>query len=878
MVNGGRFDGEAQGMSVRRTIQSIKEIVSNHSEADIYAALKESNMDPNETAQKLLNQDPFHEVKRKRDKRKENAGYKASTERRVHPEYYLQRARSYSSWVRNARGGSQTRKTVPAAGISREFRIVRDNRVNQKTTEDHTTNRDVKTESVQNLPLGNQQVKPNIVEKSSGGILTGQKHSAGKNSGGQMLSQSLNRHSENVPGHTNSESSSGMGQSLAEEIHALPNSSRIAKGDGQSSSQMYPATGGSTNSHIGVYSSSSDPVHVPSPDSRLAGTVGAIGCEVRAVGARRLSLDRPPSHPAVSNSSLLIPQMGKDITSKESISHSASSSKSSSQTPGLEPVIQNTPLGKSISSSQYNIRSQQPATHQKAVQPNMEWKPKTTQKPSLISGGVLGISSLSSSDVANSTGSDEVEVAGLSDTVAQINISIDEHVIIPHHLQVPESERIQFIFGSFEAGFELNRGATSSKASRNVELHDESTMSASTSVPVSSGEDDSADEQASLGDSQGRNSPSESPESAAESEKPQPENDESSPTKMESYADIGVVQGHNPPYISSEPQQLNSPSPPSFSAYIPQTSYGMPFFRTTVEDNARGQNFVSTSEALSSHAANSSPRSALAQQQQLVQQQHQPVAQMYPQVHVSHLPNFVPYRHVYSPVYASPMAMPNYTGNPTYPHPSNANSYLLMPGGTSHINSAAVKYANSQFKPVPTGYGNFTNPAGYTMATPGSIGNATVLDDSTRIKYKDNNLYTSNPQAETQDIWIQTPQELPGLQSTPYYNLTGQAPQPAFLPTHAGHAPFSPTAQSPHLQFPGLYHTPQQPSIANPHHLVPQQLVISLLYRLYRILICSIGARSEALDNLKVGFLLLRAVVINHEGRRVARSSFSVCI
>lgn len=41
---------------VRKTIQQIKEIVGNHSDADIYVTLKETNMDPNETAQKLLYQ------------------------------------------------------------------------------------------------------------------------------------------------------------------------------------------------------------------------------------------------------------------------------------------------------------------------------------------------------------------------------------------------------------------------------------------------------------------------------------------------------------------------------------------------------------------------------------------------------------------------------------------------------------------------------------------------------------------------------------------------------------------------------------------------------------------------------------------------------
>ena len=58
MVAGSPTDDGNQVTSfrVRKIIQSIKEIVGNHSDADIYVVLKESNMDPNETAQKLLNQ------------------------------------------------------------------------------------------------------------------------------------------------------------------------------------------------------------------------------------------------------------------------------------------------------------------------------------------------------------------------------------------------------------------------------------------------------------------------------------------------------------------------------------------------------------------------------------------------------------------------------------------------------------------------------------------------------------------------------------------------------------------------------------------------------------------------------------------------------
>ncbi|KAI9083209.1 hypothetical protein K1719_034741 [Acacia pycnantha] len=52
-------------------VQSLKEIVSNFPEHEIYAMLKECDMDPNEAVSRLLSQDPFHEVKSKREKKKE---------------------------------------------------------------------------------------------------------------------------------------------------------------------------------------------------------------------------------------------------------------------------------------------------------------------------------------------------------------------------------------------------------------------------------------------------------------------------------------------------------------------------------------------------------------------------------------------------------------------------------------------------------------------------------------------------------------------------------------------------------------------------------------------------------------------------------------
>jgi len=148
------------------------------------------------------------------------------------------------------------------------------------------------------------------------------------------------------------------------------------------------------------------------------------------------------------------------------------------------------------------------------------------------------------------------------------------------------------------------------------------------------------------------------------------------------------------------------------------------------------------------------------------------------------------------------------------------------------VTAGGMKYAASQYKPVPAGshtaYGNYANPTGFTISPAGSVGGATGLEDATRIKYKDNNLYVPNPQAETSDIWIQPPRELSGLQSAPYYNLAGQPPHaaaPAFIPAaHAGHTPFNAAAAlSSHVQYPGLYHPPASPApIAGPHHLVHQ--------------------------------------------------------
>uniref|UniRef100_A0A0D9V3U2 GBF-interacting protein 1 N-terminal domain-containing protein n=1 Tax=Leersia perrieri TaxID=77586 RepID=A0A0D9V3U2_9ORYZ len=70
---GGRGAAAAAGpvpASARKLVQGLKEIV-NRPDAEIYAALRDCGMDPDEAVSRLLSQDTFQEVKSKRDKKKE---------------------------------------------------------------------------------------------------------------------------------------------------------------------------------------------------------------------------------------------------------------------------------------------------------------------------------------------------------------------------------------------------------------------------------------------------------------------------------------------------------------------------------------------------------------------------------------------------------------------------------------------------------------------------------------------------------------------------------------------------------------------------------------------------------------------------------------
>ncbi|XP_038987496.1 uncharacterized protein LOC103714980 isoform X2 [Phoenix dactylifera] len=115
----GAVAGPIPAMS-RKLVQCVKEIV-NCPESEIYSMLRECNMDPNEAVHRLLSQDTFHEVKSKRDKKKEI---------KEPPE---SRSRAVNSSGRGARGGiDRMGRNSSAQSSSSDYGVTRGKPVNKK--------------------------------------------------------------------------------------------------------------------------------------------------------------------------------------------------------------------------------------------------------------------------------------------------------------------------------------------------------------------------------------------------------------------------------------------------------------------------------------------------------------------------------------------------------------------------------------------------------------------------------------------------------------------------------------------------------------------------------------------------------------------------
>ncbi|CAL4914867.1 unnamed protein product [Urochloa decumbens] len=725
------------------------------------------------------NSDSFPNGTKRHDSNKENTSQQGLNAFRMQKERQTEWARPGSVSNRNISRGGYSRSQH---GFTQEFRIVKDNRSKQKEAGEALP------ETSHGRDSNNEHSVSNDGDKSSTEKLAAQHHLVTPNVNGHGAAQAdkgiksaAQAHDKEVkPSSVRKlEQSEGMQATLvgSHEVLVKGNQNRVAT-----------VSPGKNNFGAELCCSSSDPIHVPSPGSKSAGTFGAIKREVGVVGARQRPSESAATNTYTSNSLARVTSVPKDN----------SQNKQQSELPGA-----------SLRNGRFNVSHTKVSSH-------LEWKPKS-MSPSCVNHDI--------SVVPPGVDGNQEDLSGLSKKLSQANVSQDEHVIIPEHIRVPDSERTHLIFGTFESEIDPKASVTAPHnivTKEDLNVHSPSSLTALNSIiSIDVAPNDKTGHVGSC-------SPLPQPESVvsvSEHQQPMTESVEDPSTGV--VGEYGTNEMISSKVSHSQPQlqHQDNPAVQNFKAFEPDSRYVMPFI-TKIVDSETAQNTVYTSEAMGLHPANAYqlPASGAAQP---------PVPQMYPQqFQVQQYPNFLPYRHVYSAQYGSQVVVPNYSSNPAFPQLPHSSNYLVMPNGASQVAANGMKYGSShQYKQVfqgtPAGYGGYANHNGYPISN-GVVGSTGAIEDANMNKYKDNSLYAPNPQAETADLWVQGQREIPNMPPAPFYNMVGQpmSPHAAYLPPHNGHPSFSPAPPHPaHLQYPGFPHAMHPTSMTmmqNPQAMVHQ--------------------------------------------------------
>ncbi|KAL1555432.1 GBF-interacting protein 1-like isoform X3 [Salvia divinorum] len=822
---------------VKKTIDNIKEITGqNHSEDEIYAMLKECSMDPNETTQKLLLLDTFHEVKRKRDRRKENQNKEPTEKWKPAPQTRLNRA---------GRGNYPSRYVSHDAGGGRNFPAIKE------SSGSHLTEK-----STSKAPLSASQALRKSETSSATSLITGV-----SNGPSGITPRSANP----IAIHNKSEKPLLVPSSI--DSVKNPNTPP-AKGTHQHQKLESSENGASIPLASGSYFSSSDPVLLPSQESPPPSAVGNIPHEVGSQQAPDQMVDNKPT--------------GNKSTSPEILAASEVGFAIEQKMPNdLQRVGKNQHLESTVGissgsrpSSNHNNRSQ--VIGPQKVGPGKEWKPKSTN-PNVSQDAIAA----SLSDVSTVSGGSHLEplttpaAATTKDATLELQKKLEEshiserqHVIMPNHLHVPEIEKLGFCFGSFDASFALDINQNglpvdkSPSSSESSETIDEPVKDLELSNQASS----AAVEDTETKYPEQPQSPSQGPDkfSSGEVEVSSSITTDYNEPVMEVAPGTQphhVVQtssnygfGFMPPILGSqlptsenpESQARDAPRLPGF--VMPQSldpaSYYAQFYRSGMDSDGRISPFLAAGAA---NKYNGNPAMVSAQTSQNPEEggvplvlstasptplatqtagvmqstipaspQSHPVFRQPPGVHLPHYPpNYIPYGSYFPPFYVSPPpTIHPFLSNGAFPQQPQAGSLYPTAPGT------APKYSASQYKQgpnigssaptgVPGNYGPYgLSPANYTSGSAPAPVTSTSNEDIGVPHVKENNVYSSGQQNEGSGVWFTTPgRDIPTLHAGSYYNLP-QA-QLAFTPTQMGHGTFT-----------GIFHPAQAVTPQNPADMV----------------------------------------------------------
>ncbi|KAL9144902.1 hypothetical protein ABFS82_13G005500 [Erythranthe guttata] len=831
---------------VRKTIENIKEITGqNHSEDEIYAMLKECSMDPNETTQKLLLLDTFHEVKRKRDRKKENLN-KEPAEIKWKPGTQVRANRV-------GRGNYPSRHISHDAGGGRNLAAQKENVTNltekgpskapsatsQDMRKNDTPSVSSPTTAVSNGPSG-------IIPKITSVI-----HDNHVSAGGGVDESNT----------TASLSKSEGPFLLSSPVDSIKNPNGQGTKYNQLSNNAAPIPSAPP---MGSIFSSSDPVLLPSQDIPPPSIR-------REVGSQRVptELTDASSDVAVATLQQKVPKDSQVVGKNQHLDMPAASSAL-----GASSV--------SRPSSNYNNRSQ--VTGSQKVGPGKEWKPKSSNSnisqdaPAASSSEVPTVSVGAHPALQTTTAvlTSKESTIELQRKLEELHMSNSQHVIIPSHLHVPEVEKLGFCFGSFDASFELDMNQNGVPGSDRIPLQLESPEAID--EPVEELQLSNQNALVAADDTEIKypdhpQQPSEglekiSPSEVEVSSSISPDYSEPRPdvapashqhpvlhTSNYSYGFMPpILGGQLTPSESSESQARDAHRLPGF--VMPQSfdpaSYYAQFYRAGLDSDGRISPFHSAGaankyngnaglvSAQSSHSpqelqggvplvlSTASPTALVTQAAGVMQssinaaqQQPLPVFRQPAGVHLSHYPpNYIPYGPYFSPFYVPPPPIHQFLSNGAFPQqqPQPGNLYPATAGTNA-------KYSVSQYKQGPNtgtsahmGMPGSYGPYGLSMANYASSSapapvTSTSNEDLAASQVKENNIYVSGQQNEGSGVWFTGPgRDISTLQPNSFYNLPqGQL---AFAPTQGGHGPFT-----------GIFHPAQ--AVTNVHQLLQQSQAIT---------------------------------------------------
>ncbi|XP_076922411.1 GBF-interacting protein 1-like [Bidens hawaiensis] len=773
--------------NVRRTIENIKEMTgNNHTEDDIYAMLKDCSMDPNETAQKLLLQDPFHEVKRKRDRKKETPN-KEPAEPKWRPGMQGRGNRGGRLNYPSRRVSNDGRASVSAKenGMSK----VADDGPKHSTHQGHKNKERVVKSSSRPVPDENKSEVLSVVEASKSPV------------GGSV------RGPLNEPSASKTPSpSEGLYLSAKDPILIPSQGSR------------FPV--GTIKREVGSQQTSVDVIHETSLEIESIAPGSEVGNSSMQAKASSSHVSFPVARPSSNYNNRPQQAIGpqkvgpsmewKPKPTNPVLAHGTGSTESPKM-----PVVQDESqtsnpfaardfdLKEATQGLEKKLEESQISDNQHVIIPNHLHVPEAEKL-----GFYFGSFDASFSLNPISSNGPGIEPKLMSDKSSEASEVVDE--------SIDEQLRNQNdALATVEVEDHLDRPPSSNNIPENL-----STEGDTSSIP---GPDQH--------------------ESKQETSLPT-----ASHQYPILHTSPNFSFGFIPPMIgthvtSFEPNESHSHDGSQVPNFVVQqpfdpASYYAQFYRSGADMDGRVSPFHSTGvpnkfnaniPVLSPQASHSSQEvgnslmfsgagptptattqtGGFMQTSIPVTQQPLPVFRQPPGIHLLHYPpNYIPYAPYFSPFYVPPPAIHQFLSNNTFPQQPQPGSMYPGPPVPS------PKYPLPQYKTggntgnqvnigMPGSYGTYgLNPAGYNSGSAATAGNSTSDEDLGGSQFKESNVYITGQQSEGSGVWMAAPgRDMSGVQANSFYNI----PQ-------GGHGTFA-----------SIYHHPAQPVTTSAVHPLLQQ-------------------------------------------------------